>query len=261
MGGLKGAGDSTPRLVSLVRRLRGPDGCPWDRQQTLATLRPHLLDEAYEVADAIDAGDLDALREELGDLLMLVVSCAEIAQQEGRFGFDDVVDGVCAKLVRRHPHVFGDADARARGARDGDWERLKALEKPDRGPLDGVPRSLPALTRAVRVGREAAALGYDWADAAGVRSKVSEELAELDAAPDDQDAERELGDLLFAIASLARKRGFDPEAALRGSLDRFAQRLEHVCAVATAEGVRLPELDEQSRDARWDEAKRAKSPR
>jgi tetrapyrrole methylase family protein/MazG family protein/ATP diphosphatase len=255
-----GRGESLPRLVQIMRRLLGPDGCDWDRAQSLETLRPYVIEEAFEVVDAIDRREPMLLKEELGDLLMQIVFCAELARAAGHFGPDDVVAAIADKLERRHPHVFGDEAARARGAQQGDWERLKAQEKQGRGLLEGIPTALPALLRAVRVGEKAATVGYDWPDAAGVRAKIAEELAELDAAADHETEEREaeereLGDLLFAIASYARKRRLDPEAALRGALDRFAQRMAVVEEQARQEGVRLETLDAEELDVRWRAAK------
>ncbi|HEY8428762.1 MAG TPA: nucleoside triphosphate pyrophosphohydrolase, partial [Sandaracinaceae bacterium] len=214
-------GESLKELVEVMRRLLGEGGCPWDRAQTLETLRPYVVEEAFEVVDAIDRGSRELLCEELGDLLMQVVFCAELARAEGAFGIDDVVAGIRDKLVRRHPHVFGDARISGPGEALASWERIKAEEKKDRGVLEGIPVAMPALARAVRVGEKAARVGYDWPDAAGVRAKIDEELRELDACRSREEEERELGDLLFAIASWARKRAIDPEAALRRALDRF----------------------------------------
>lgn len=250
-----GRGETLPRLVEVMQRLLAPDGCAWDRAQTLETLRPYIVEEAFEVVDAIDAGSPEALKEELGDLLMQIVFSAELARAAGHFGPDDVIAAIADKLERRHPHVFGDAEARAAGAKQGDWERLKAEEKVGRGLLEGIPRALPALLRAVRVGEKAAHVGYDWPDAEGVRAKIDEELAELDAATDPEAEERELGDLLFAIASFARKRSLDPEAALRGALERFGARLATVQERAQADGVRLSDLGAEELDTRWEAAK------
>jgi MazG family protein len=252
----RGRGESRTRLVEVMRRLR-PDGRDWDRAQPIESPRPYVLEEAFEVVDAIDLGDRALSRAERGDLRMQVELCAELARAAEQFEMDDVVDAVADELERRHPHVFGDEAARARGVRPGDGERLEAEKKGDRGLLDGMPRSLPALVRAVRVGERAAAVGYDWPDAAGVRAKIAEELSELDTAADRAEEERELGDLLFAIASWARKRRLDPEAALRGALNRFGQRLAVVERRARAEGVRLERLDAEELDARWEAAKAA----
>ncbi len=251
-------GQNLPRLVEVMQSLLAPDGCPWDREQTLETLRAYVIEEAFEVVDAIDRGEPALLREELGDLLLQIVFQAELARAAGWFGPNDVVDGICEKLIRRHPHVFGDEDAGDAAAALGNWERLKKKEKAGRGALDGVPVALPALLRAVRVGEKAAAVGYDWPDVGGAREKVDEELAELDAAlaADDQArAEGELGDVLFALSSLARKRGLDPEAALRGTLDRFSERFGEAEAIAREEGDALDEMSEDALDALWERAK------
>jgi MazG family protein len=258
------SGERFPRLVQVMRQLLGPEGCPWDREQTLESLRPFVIEEAYEVVDAIDKGNPDELREELGDLVLQVVFQAELAQAKGWFGPDDVVDAICEKLVRRHPWVFGDVQVEgAAGALDT-WEKLKQQEKAERGALGGVPVALPSLLRAVRVGEKAASVGYDWPDAGGPREKIDEELRELDAAVASGDAgaaERELGDLLFSIASFARKRGMDPEAALRGALDRFSARFRYaeVEAARRREGG-LRAMSPEELDALWHEAK-ASEPR
>src|SRR5690349_1871981 len=201
-------GSTLPRLVQIMQRLLAPDGCPWDREQTLATLRPYVIEEAHEVVDAIDRGDAADLCEELGDLLLQIVFQAELARQQQWFGPDDVIAAICDKLVRRHPHVFGDEKVSGVSEVLANWEQIKAREKKDRGALDGVPVALPALMRAVRVGEKAARIGFDWPDGQGARDKMGEELNELDRAVDSGDkaaTERELGDLLFAISSYARK--------------------------------------------------------
>jgi tetrapyrrole methylase family protein/MazG family protein/ATP diphosphatase len=257
-------GGSLSELVAIMRRLLGPDGCPWDREQTFASLRRFVMEEAFEVVDALDSESPEHLQEELGDLVFQVVFLAELARGRGWFGPDDVISGICEKLVRRHPHVFGGAalgGAEVEGAEAAlaSWDAIKKREKEGRGTLEGVPVGLPALLRAVRIGEKAARVGYDWPDAAGARRKVEEELAELDeaSASGDRDAEeRELGDLLFAISSLARKRGLDPEAALRGSLDRFGRRFSEVEREARGEGVELEDLEAGELDRRWERAKR-----
>lgn len=252
-------GESLPRLVEVMRRLLGPGGCPWDREQSLETLRPYVVEEAFEVVDAIDRGKPELLREELGDLLLQIVFQAELARDAGWFGPDDVVHGICDKLIRRHPHVFGEGEA----AKDADgavqsWEKLKAAEKKDRGALDGVPVAMPALLRAVRIGEKAGSVGFDWPDAGGPREKVEEELSEMDRAIAEGDraaAERELGDVLFALASFARKNGFDPEASLRGSLDRFSERFRAAERTARERGRGLREMSPAELDALWNEVK------
>jgi MazG family protein len=224
-------GAAYTELVSLMRRLLAPDGCPWDREQDYRSLRRYVLEEACEVIDAIDAGDFDALKEELGDLALQVVFLGELAQREGRFGPDDVILGIVEKLVRRHPHVFGNEKVEDAKEVLNNWELIKAAEKVGRGVLDGVPRALPALQRSERIGEKVSRVGFDWPDGRGSREKVSEELRELDeaiAGGDKGRVEAELGDLLFALVNLARHQGVDPEAALRATSDRFARRFSHV---------------------------------
>jgi tetrapyrrole methylase family protein/MazG family protein/ATP diphosphatase len=224
-------GATLTRLVGVMRRLLAPDGCPWDREQSFASLRRYVLEEACEVIDAIDGNDRKELREELGDLLLQIVFQAELARREGAFAIDDVVAGIVDKLVSRHPHVFGHVDAKTADEVLRNWEKLKAQEKKGRGILGGVPRSLPALTRAQRVGEKVARVGFDWEDAAGSRAKVAEEIVELGRAIDSGDkahVEEELGDALFALVNLARHVDVDAEGALRRTIDKFARRFAHV---------------------------------
>lgn len=224
-------GSTLPRLVAVMRRLLAPDGCPWDREQSFETLRKYVLEEACEVIDAIDSGSRAALREELGDLLLQVVFQAELARREGAFAIDDVVAGIVDKLVVRHPHVFGDAQAKDSDEVLRNWEKLKAREKGERGLLDGVPRSMPALTRAQRIGEKVARVGFDWEDARGSRAKVTEEVAELDeaiASGDRAAIEEEMGDTLFALVNLSRHLQIDAEGALRRTIDKFTTRFAHV---------------------------------
>jgi MazG family protein len=224
-------GRTVARLVAVMRRLLAPDGCPWDREQSFESLRKYVLEEACEVIDAIDSGDRKGLREELGDLLLQVVFQAELARREGAFAIDDVVSGIVDKLVTRHPHVFGNLDAKTADDVLRNWEKLKAQEKKGRGILGGVPRSMPALTRAQRIGEKVARVGFDWEDAKGSRAKVSEEFRELDEAigKRDKDAiEDELGDVLFALVNLARHVDVDAEGALRRTIDKFTRRFAHV---------------------------------
>jgi len=252
------SGQSLYRLVDIMRRLLAPDGCPWDREQTLESLRPYVIEEAHEVVDAIDAGSPEELREELGDLLLQVVFQAELARAKGWFGPDDVVSAICEKLVRRHPHVFGDVKVSGSDEVVTNWEAIKAEEKAGRGVLDGVPKALPALLRALRVGEKAARVGFDWPDLTGARSKVDEELAELDAAlvsGDVAHAGRELGDVLFALVSVARKANLDPEAALRGTLERFTQRVRGAEALAATRGLSLSGLAPETLEQLWQDVK------
>jgi MazG family protein len=251
-------GQSLPRLVEIMQRLLAPNGCPWDREQTLETLRPYVVEEAHEVVDAIDSGSPKELREELGDLLLQIVFQSELARAHGWFGPDDVVDAICDKLIRRHPHVFGDAKVKDTSEVLANWEVIKAEEKKGRGVLEGVPKALPALLRALRVGEKAARVGFDWPDRAGARAKLNEELNELDealASGDHDAAERELGDVLFALVSVARKADIDPEAALRGTLDRFGQRVRKVESAVMARGQELSQVSPEQLDLLWEAAK------
>jgi MazG family protein len=251
-------GRSLHRLVTIMQRLLAPDGCPWDREQTLESLRPYVIEEAHEVVDAIDHAAPAELREELGDLLLQIVFQSELARAQGWFGPDDVVSAICDKLVRRHPHVFGDLRVTGTSEVLANWEAIKAEEKPKRGVLDGVPKALPALLRAVRVGEKAARVGFDWPSLSGARAKVDEELAELDQALASGDASqvgRELGDVLFALVSVARKADVDPEAALRGTLDRFTERVRGTEALAAQRGAKLSELAPDALEGLWQEVK------
>jgi tetrapyrrole methylase family protein/MazG family protein/ATP diphosphatase len=214
-----------------MQRLLAPDGCPWDREQDYRSLRRYVLEEACEVIDAIDAGDREGLRDELGDLALQVVFLAELARKAGDFGPDDVIRSIVDKLVRRHPHVFGDVSVSGSAEVLKNWEAIKAGEKSDRGVLEGVPHSLPALYRAQRMSDKVSRVGFDWPDGAGSRDKVDEELDELDRAVQSgnrDEVEHELGDLLFALVNLARHHGVDAEMALRKTADRFAARFGHV---------------------------------
>jgi MazG family protein len=252
------------RLLEIMAKLRDPeDGCPWDLEQDFRSIAPYTLEEAYEVADAIERGDLGDLQEELGDLLLQVVFHAQMAREMGAFGFEDVVAGICNKLVRRHPHVFAGATVESAAAQTESWERLKAEEKAARGragALDDVPVALPALTRAAKLGRRAARVGFDWPDATGPRRKVDEELQELDSAiagDEDPDAvEAEFGDLLFALVNYARHLGIDPESALRRSNEKFVRRFGQVEERAAVSGTALEEAGLERLDGWWEEAKR-----
>jgi tetrapyrrole methylase family protein / MazG family protein len=261
-------GEALLELVRVMQRLRGPGGCPWDLEQTHRSLGRHLLEEAHETLEAIDAGDPDLLREELGDLLLQVVFHAEMARQEGTFDVDDVAEGIAAKLVRRHPHVFGDVRVGSAAEVLVNWERIKAEEKGEHGVDEEIPASLPALARAAKVQRRAAGYGFDWRSVDGALGKVHEELdelrAELAQVPDRPGAarteapservEEEVGDVLFALAALARRANVDPETALRKATRRFADRFERMRTTAEAEGVDLAELPDPELVARFRQA-------
>ncbi|MBK8907667.1 MAG: nucleoside triphosphate pyrophosphohydrolase [Rhodospirillales bacterium] len=254
-------------LLAIMTRLRDPErGCPWDVEQSFATIAPYTIEEAYEVADAIERNDMAALKDELGDLLLQVVYHAEMAREIGAFAFDDVVAAICDKMVRRHPHVFGDAVVESAAAQTERWEQHKAAERGAANPepagaLDGVPRTLPALTRALKLQKRAARVGFDWPDAVSALAKFDEESGELAdeiaaGAPADR-LEDEIGDLLFSCVNVARKLTLDPEAALRRATRKFERRFERIEAMLAADGGRRPEdadLDELER--LWTAAKR-----
>jgi tetrapyrrole methylase family protein/MazG family protein/ATP diphosphatase len=224
-------GEAFSSLVSIMRTLLSPEGCPWDREQTFESLRKFVLEEACEVIDAIDQNDRESLREELGDLLLQVVFQAELARIEGRFGPDDVIKAICDKLVRRHPHVYADASSENPEEVLRSWERIKATEKHKKTLLEGVPKSLPALVRAQRVGDKVHRVGFDWPNVQGSRDKVTEELAELDhaiATKDQKAIEEEMGDVLFALVNLSRHLHLDAEACLRATCNKFIRRFTHV---------------------------------
>lgn len=251
-------------LVALMDRLRDPGGCPWDREQTYATLRGYLIEECYEVVDAIDRDDRSLLREELGDLLFQIVFLSRLAREENAFSVDDVIEGIWAKMRRRHPHVFGDdvaEDARAVLAR---WEEIKKEEKAAAGTresgsiLDGVPSSLPALAKAHRLGTKAARVGFDWKDDAGVCAKVEEEVGELRqalAAGDREAAVAEIGDAIFSLAMLARRLGTDAEAAVARTNAKFVERFRRVEADCARRGVAVEAAGLTLLDRLWEKAK------
>ncbi|MEX0731111.1 MAG: nucleoside triphosphate pyrophosphohydrolase [Aquisalimonadaceae bacterium] len=258
------------KLLGIMARLRDLDsGCPWDIEQTFASIAPYTLEEAYEVVDAIQREAMDDLRDELGDLLLQVVFHAQMAREAGYFEFDDVVAAVNDKMVRRHPHVFGDAQVDDAAAQTRAWEQIKAQEravdKPaDQGPpsaLDGVSLAMPGLPRAVKLTRRASRVGFDWPNARGVFDKVREELAELEAEYDTggghQRLEDELGDLLFATANLARHLNVDPETALRGTTARFERRFHAMEEEFRQRGQELSGATFAEREQAWENAKQA----
>jgi MazG family protein len=260
----KQPGTEVTKLVGLMQRLLAPEGCPWDREQTLETLVPYLVEETYEVVDAIASGSVEDHCEELGDLLLQVVFQSELREGEGAFGIDDVARGIVTKLVRRHPHVFGDLKAQNTDEALANWARLKAQEKAEKkksgklSALDGIPRSAPALLRASRAGEKASAVGFDWPDATGPRQKVDEELAELDralAAGDATQIAHELGDTFFALVNLARKLNLDAESTLRAATDRFARRFSHVEQTLASQGRAVRDASAEEQDQLWQAAK------
>ncbi len=264
-----GAKKTLPDLLAVMAALRTPGtGCPWDLEQTFATIAPYTIEEAYEVADAIAHDDIAGLKDELGDLLLQVVYHARMAQEQDAFAFDDVVDAITRKMIRRHPHVFGTAEERAAGAAPGFWDRIKAQEKGDEAStgslLDEVPTALPALTRAIKLQNKAAKVGFDWPSLSPVLAKLKEELAELEdaiaksAAGSETNARainEEFGDLLFVVANLARHLKLDPEASLRAANQKFVRRFRYIEERLAADGRTPSDSDLAEMDALWDDAK------
>ena len=262
------------RLLDIMAQLRTPgSGCPWDLEQNFATIAPYTIEEAYEVVDAIARGDLDDLRDELGDLLLQVVFHARMAEEQNAFAFGDVVDAICRKMIRRHPHVFADRDGRLTPSDvKGAWDRIKAEEKAERAArrplekpaekslLSGVKSGQPALTRAMELQRKAASVGFDWNDPRAVLHKIREEADEIEAALDRDDAGEladETGDLMFALVNLARHSGVDPETALRGTNAKFERRFGYIERALAAQGRTLESASLAEMDALWDKAKTA----
>jgi len=250
------------RLLDIMARLRDPQsGCPWDRAQDFATIAPYTIEEAYEVADAIERGDMAALRDELGDLLFQVVFHSRMAEEAGQFAFDDVATAISDKMLRRHPHVFGDTPIASIAAQNEAWEAHKAAERKALGAgdsvLDGLALAYPALLRAAKISRRAARIGFDWPDARGVIAKIAEEVAEIEAeiegGNDPSRIEDEVGDLLFAAANLARKLDVEPETALRRATGKFERRFRRVEALAAERGIGR---DLDALEVLWEEVKR-----
>ena len=257
------------RLLEIMKRLRGPGGCPWDREQTRTSLTPYLIEEAYEVLEALEANDPQALKEELGDLLLQIVFHAEIAAETGEFTIDDVVQGLIEKLIRRHPHVFGNLKVKDASEVVQNWSRIKAREKEEsRGRFEtrpsilaGVPKSAPALIQAQRLGEKASQVGFDWSSPQEVLEKVREEVDELEEALSGKDPtrqEEELGDLLFALASLARLLDLNAETALRKATKRFTARFRYIEEQVAAAGQDIHHVSLQDLEALWQEAKKAR---
>jgi tetrapyrrole methylase family protein/MazG family protein len=258
-------GTSFESFVEIVAHLRAPNGCPWDREQTHETLRKHLLEESYEAISAIDSGDFTDMREEFGDLLLQVILQSQIANEEGHFNVNQVVQGIYSKIVRRHPHVFGDLKLDGVDGVLANWEKLKEKErsekgkngkKEERGLLDGIPRALPALSQAQEYQDRAARVGFDWPEIDGVLDKVKEEIDEIKNAESDFELASEIGDLFFALVNLARWKHVDAESALRGTNMKFKKRFDYVGQGAKKEGRNLSELTLEEMDAFWNEAKR-----
>jgi tetrapyrrole methylase family protein/MazG family protein len=247
----RAGGERLLDVVRVMQRLRGPGGCPWDAEQTHQTLGRHLLEEAHETLEAIDAGDMDRLKDELGDVLLQVVFHAEMARQEGAWDVDDVSEALARKLIRRHPHVFGDVDVEGAAEVLVNWEKIKTEEKggAGHGIDEEIPATLPALARAAKVQRRAAGSGFDWRSPEAALARARESLDRVDAGVDDP--EEALGELLFAVAALGRALGIDSETALRKSTARFGDRFERVKEAAAADGVDLQTLDDEELLARY----------
>ncbi|MBT8101338.1 MAG: nucleoside triphosphate pyrophosphohydrolase [Gammaproteobacteria bacterium] len=255
--------DNIQKLLEVMKTLRDPDaGCPWDVEQTFATIAPYTIEEAYEVADAIAREDIDELCGELGDLLFQVVFHSQMAAEAGHFAFDDVAGGIAEKMIRRHPHVFGDTAQRQAGKVDGSWEAIKAEERAsadDSSALAGIALALPALKRAQKLGKRAGKVGFDWPDRQGVKDKIEEELGELEDAVGTRSAEaieEEFGDLLFAVVNLARHLDIDPEKALNGANFKFERRFRDMEKVISENGKGIKDFTLETLDQEWRAAKK-----
>lgn len=255
-----GDGTSFESFVEIVAHLRAPDGCPWDKEQTHESLRKHLLEESYEAITAIDSGDFADMREEFGDLLLQIVLQSQIANEEGQFNVNQVIHGIHSKIVRRHPHVFGDLKLEGVQGVLANWEKLKETErrerKEEKGLLDGVPAALPALSQAQEYQDRAARVGFDWPEIQGVLDKVREEIEEIKNAESDFELASEIGDLFFALVNVARWKNVDAESALRGTNLKFKKRFAYVEQVARKQGKGLSELSLDEMDVLWNEAKK-----
>lgn len=268
---MSASGAAITRLLRILARLRDPErGCPWDLAQDFRSIVPHTLEEAYEVADAIESGDLRHLRDELGDLLFQVIFLSRLAEELSLFDFDAVAQALADKLVRRHPHVFGEARIGSVAEQSHAWDQIKAAERKERSAmgepseLDGVPAKLPALSRAAKLGRRAGRVGFDWDDVEGSLAKVEEELGELKEAlglvPRGNEVEEELGDLLFSITNLARHLRLDPEAALRRATRKFERRFRHVERLLREQGRRPSREHREEMERYWRQAKNRREP-
>lgn len=278
--------DPFRRLVAIMERLLDTDGCPWDREQTHETLKPYVIEEAYEVCEAVDEADMDSLREELGDVMLQTVFHAALAHREGHFAIDDVLNGICAKLIRRHPHVFAETEVSGSDEVLQNWEKIKQVEKEEKArsrargkrehgvaaddtaaggsapapsALDGVPKAMPALTRAFRVQEKAARVGFDWDQIGDVWKKVEEEVREVREALESgtvRDVEEEIGDFLFALVNLTRFLKVHPEESLQKTTNKFIRRFRHIEARARENNRQLSDMTLEQMDVLWEEAKR-----
>ena len=260
------SGEAIERLLEVMRRLRAPDGCPWDREQTNESLKSDLIEEAYEVIDAIESGDASNLEEELGDLLLQVVFHSQICSENGQFAFHDVADGISDKLVRRHPHVFGEVQVADAGEVLQNWDAIKKAEKGEDGKpasiVSGIPKHLPALQKAHQIQKRAARAGFDWDNIDDVFAKLHEEIDEVKEAikrEHEDDIRDELGDLLFSVVNVSRFLGHNPEELLNRNIKKFVRRFQAVEEMVHASGRAFKEFSLEELDAFWDEAKRAEA--
>lgn len=254
----KDIGKEAERLVEIMTKLRGPDGCPWDKEQTYKDINPYMLEEVHEVMEAIDRNDMDSLKEELGDLLLHIAFHSQLAKEDGRFDLFDVVKGICDKITFRHPHVFGDKEAKDSKAVVKRWEELKKSEGKKKSLLGGIPNELPALLKAYRLGEKAGRVGFDWTDADGILDKLQEEVTELKEARKEnrpEEIEHEYGDLLFTLANIGRFLKINPEDALRKSSNRFIRRFKSMEKMAEEKGLHINKLSLEEWDKLWKNAK------
>ncbi|MDD3426207.1 MAG: nucleoside triphosphate pyrophosphohydrolase [Aminobacterium sp.] len=257
------------RLVSIMARLRAPEGCPWDREQTFETLRSHIIEEAYELVDAISQQDIDEMKEEAGDVLLQIVFVAQLAREQGFFDIKDVISEICDKLIRRHPHVFGEMEVNGSADVLANWEKIKVKEKSlkkreDKSVLAGIPESLPPLLKAYRIQAKVSHVGFDWekGDIKPVTDKIKEELSEVEAAVNQEEQERveeELGDLFFAVVNLSRHLGVNPDIALQRANKKFEERFRQVEKMVHQEGREWEDYQLKDLDCFWNEAKRSES--
>lgn len=273
---MENAGREFERLVAIMATLRGPNGCPWDKEQTYKDINPYMLEEVHEVMESVDAGDMEGLKEELGDLLLHIVFHAQMAAEDGSFGIYDVIRGICDKLVHRHPHVFAGARVKDSAHVIKRWEAIKKAEKGKKSVLDGVPQCLPALLKAYRLGEKAGRIGFDWQDADGILDKLQEEVRELQQAASKVyrspsplpspsldklgtqqggDIEDEYGDLLFTLANIGRFLKINPEEALRKSTNKFMRRFRRMEVLAEKKGMDIDTLSPEEWDKLWENAK------
>jgi len=246
------------QLVDIMAKLRGPDGCPWDKEQTYKDINPYMLEEVHEVMESIDANDMNGLKEELGDLLLHIVFHAQMAKEDKIFNINDVINGICTKLIGRHPHVFDDAEVKSSEHVIKRWEQIKKEEKKGKSMLDGVPKELPALLKSFRLGEKTHRVGFDWKDFDGILDKLNEEIDELKDAKTKEEVEHEYGDILFTMANIGRFLKVNPEDALRKSTNRFIKRFKTMEKIIDEKGIPLHNLSEKEWDNLWNEAKKIK---